>query len=229
MNISGYEWSIKVKREFIEKLDTSIEIIKNQPEIFPESKKGKTLRKCIITNKLLLIDGFKWILYVKSLQMKLKKSNIIVLMGLTFSLFQFLGCSPSNNNNVKNLRISQLESENDSLKNAIFEKTYQLNSNIVPTILMKNSFIHLGDSSEILTIIGLDSIPETKAKILLGTEFKNQGVKNVYDTIVCDGTIGKIPIYGDEIGSDTIFGVYILERGEKTSVHPFNISFDILK
>ena len=43
------KWSVKVKNEFIEKLDASIEIIKNKPEIFPESKKGKKLRKCVVT------------------------------------------------------------------------------------------------------------------------------------------------------------------------------------
>lgn len=35
------KWSLKVKNEFIEKLDTSIAIIEKQPEIFPESKKTK--------------------------------------------------------------------------------------------------------------------------------------------------------------------------------------------
>ncbi|WP_339918488.1 type II toxin-antitoxin system RelE/ParE family toxin [Yeosuana marina] len=48
------EWSAKVKKDFIEKLDSSIEIIKNQPEIFPESKKGKSLRKCVITKQTTL-------------------------------------------------------------------------------------------------------------------------------------------------------------------------------
>lgn len=48
------EWSVKVKTDFVEKLDTSIEIIKNQPEIFPESKKGKGLRKCVITKQTTL-------------------------------------------------------------------------------------------------------------------------------------------------------------------------------
>jgi plasmid stabilization system protein ParE len=47
-------WSNTVKVEFIKKLDTSIEIIKNQPEIFPESKKGKGLRKCVITKQITL-------------------------------------------------------------------------------------------------------------------------------------------------------------------------------
>ena len=45
------EWSIKVKKDFVKKLDSSIEIIKNQPEIFPESKKGKSLRKCVVTKQ----------------------------------------------------------------------------------------------------------------------------------------------------------------------------------
>lgn len=43
------EWSIKAKDDFVKKLDYSIKIIKNQPEIFPISKKGKGLRKCVIT------------------------------------------------------------------------------------------------------------------------------------------------------------------------------------
>lgn len=47
-------WSITVKNEFVEKLDSAIEIIKNQPEIFPESKKGKGLRKCVITKQTTL-------------------------------------------------------------------------------------------------------------------------------------------------------------------------------
>lgn len=48
------KWSVKVKKDFVEKLDSSIEIIKNQPEIFPESKKGKSLRKCVITKQTTL-------------------------------------------------------------------------------------------------------------------------------------------------------------------------------
>jgi|TARA_R110002096_G_scaffold18022_6_gene61968 plasmid stabilization system protein ParE len=48
------EWSVKVKTDFVEKLDSSIEIIKNQPEIFPESKKGEGLRKCVITKQTIL-------------------------------------------------------------------------------------------------------------------------------------------------------------------------------
>lgn len=48
------EWSVKVKTEFVEKIDSSIEIIKNQPELFPESKKAKGLRKCVITKQTTL-------------------------------------------------------------------------------------------------------------------------------------------------------------------------------
>ncbi|QTY27976.1 type II toxin-antitoxin system RelE/ParE family toxin [Flavobacterium sp. CS20] len=48
------EWSNKIKKDFIKKLDSSIELIKNQPEIFPESKKGKGLRKCVITKQTTL-------------------------------------------------------------------------------------------------------------------------------------------------------------------------------
>ena len=35
------KWSIKVKNEFIDKLDDSIKLIRNQPEMFPESKQGE--------------------------------------------------------------------------------------------------------------------------------------------------------------------------------------------
>jgi plasmid stabilization system protein ParE len=49
------KWSVKVKKDFVKKLDSSIEIIKNQPEIFPESKKEKkSLRKCVITKQTTL-------------------------------------------------------------------------------------------------------------------------------------------------------------------------------
>ncbi|WP_242206213.1 type II toxin-antitoxin system RelE/ParE family toxin [Aestuariivivens insulae] len=48
------KWSVKVKKEFVEKLDSSIEAIRDQPEIFPESKKGRALRKCVITKQTTL-------------------------------------------------------------------------------------------------------------------------------------------------------------------------------
>jgi plasmid stabilization system protein ParE len=52
------KWPVTVKIEFVEKLDSSIGIIKNQPEIFPESKKGKGLRKCVITKQTTLYYRF---------------------------------------------------------------------------------------------------------------------------------------------------------------------------
>lgn len=52
------EWSIKVKNDFVEKLDYSIEVIKIQSEIFPESIKGKGLRKCVITKQTTLYYRF---------------------------------------------------------------------------------------------------------------------------------------------------------------------------
>lgn len=48
----------KFKNKFIEKLDTSIAIIEKQPEIFPESKKNKGLRKCVITKQTTLFYRF---------------------------------------------------------------------------------------------------------------------------------------------------------------------------
>ncbi len=52
------EWSEKVKSDFIKKLDFSISIIKNQPQSFPESKKQKGLRKCVVTKQTTLYYRF---------------------------------------------------------------------------------------------------------------------------------------------------------------------------
>ena len=52
------KWSIKVKNDFIEKLDYSIELIRNQPELFPESKEGKKIRKCVVTKQTTLFYRF---------------------------------------------------------------------------------------------------------------------------------------------------------------------------
>lgn len=43
------KWSPKVKKSFIEKLDKCLELIKENPESFPESEKNSGLRKCVIT------------------------------------------------------------------------------------------------------------------------------------------------------------------------------------
>jgi len=47
-------WSQKVQNDFIKKLDKSIEIIKNDPEIFPHSKKEQHLRRCVISKQTTL-------------------------------------------------------------------------------------------------------------------------------------------------------------------------------
>ncbi|WP_373060271.1 type II toxin-antitoxin system RelE/ParE family toxin [Zunongwangia sp. H14] len=52
------KWSYKVKTDFVQKLDRSIDIIKDQPEIFPESQTEKGLRKCVITKQTTLYYRF---------------------------------------------------------------------------------------------------------------------------------------------------------------------------
>lgn len=52
------KWSKKVKDEFVKKLDYNIEIIRTQPEIFPESKKGKKIRRCVIAKQTTLYYRF---------------------------------------------------------------------------------------------------------------------------------------------------------------------------
>lgn len=47
-------WSRKAKSDFVKKLDKSIEIIKTQPESFPESEKKVGLRKCVVTKQTTL-------------------------------------------------------------------------------------------------------------------------------------------------------------------------------
>ncbi|MBC8757239.1 type II toxin-antitoxin system RelE/ParE family toxin [Kordia sp. YSTF-M3] len=42
-------WSVKVKFDFIKKLDKSIKVIKLHPKIFPEVQKGSGLYRCAIT------------------------------------------------------------------------------------------------------------------------------------------------------------------------------------
>ena len=51
-------WSAKVKSNFIEKLDHNIDIIKLEPETFPESQKDPGLRKCVITKQTTLYYRF---------------------------------------------------------------------------------------------------------------------------------------------------------------------------
>ena len=52
------EWSFKGKSDFIKKLDKNIQIIKDQPDSFPESDKESGLRKCVITKQTTLYYQF---------------------------------------------------------------------------------------------------------------------------------------------------------------------------
>jgi len=45
------EWSIKIKNDFIVKLDKSLNKIQKLPDSFPESEKAKGLRKCVVTKQ----------------------------------------------------------------------------------------------------------------------------------------------------------------------------------
>ena len=51
-------WSLKVKSNFVQKLDKSIEIIKSNPSIFPKSAKIPYLHKCVITKHISLFYRF---------------------------------------------------------------------------------------------------------------------------------------------------------------------------
>lgn len=45
------EWSIKVKNNFIKKLDRSLKQLQEHPTSFPESEKIAGLRKCVVTKQ----------------------------------------------------------------------------------------------------------------------------------------------------------------------------------
>lgn len=45
------EWSEKVKRDFIAKLDTKINQVAHYPQSCPESKEFKGLFKCVVTSQ----------------------------------------------------------------------------------------------------------------------------------------------------------------------------------
>ena len=51
-------WSLKVKSDFVKKLDRSIDLIKSDPHIFPESDKIPGLHKCVITKQTTLYYRF---------------------------------------------------------------------------------------------------------------------------------------------------------------------------
>ncbi len=45
------EWSVKVKQDFIGKLDKTLHQIQNHPDSFPASDKINGLRKCVVTKQ----------------------------------------------------------------------------------------------------------------------------------------------------------------------------------
>ena len=51
-------WSLKVKMDFVKKLDNKINLLKTHPDGFPESGKLKGLRKCVITKQTTLFYKF---------------------------------------------------------------------------------------------------------------------------------------------------------------------------
>ncbi len=51
-------WSLKVKIDFVKKLDNKIDLLKSHPNGFPKSIKEKGLRKCVITKQTTLFYKF---------------------------------------------------------------------------------------------------------------------------------------------------------------------------
>lgn len=51
-------WSLKVKSDFIKKLDKNISLIKSYPESFPRSQKSPDLRKCVVTKQTTIFFRF---------------------------------------------------------------------------------------------------------------------------------------------------------------------------
>jgi plasmid stabilization system protein ParE len=52
------KWSVKVKSDFIKKLDKSVDFIKSNPKTFPEVQKNTGLYKCVITKQTTLYYRF---------------------------------------------------------------------------------------------------------------------------------------------------------------------------
>ncbi len=48
------KWSLKVKNNFILKIDRSLSKIQMHPDCFPESEKFRGLRKCVVTKQTTL-------------------------------------------------------------------------------------------------------------------------------------------------------------------------------
>ena len=45
------EWSVKIKNNFILKIEESFKLIQGHPDSFPASEKIKGLRKCVVTKQ----------------------------------------------------------------------------------------------------------------------------------------------------------------------------------
>ena len=46
-----FKWSVKIRDKFIAKLDESISIIQNEPEIFPKSQVNKNQYRCVVSKQ----------------------------------------------------------------------------------------------------------------------------------------------------------------------------------
>lgn len=51
-------WSIQVAKKFSQKLNKTVKLIQNQPEIFPVTVKKRGLRKCVVTKQSTLYYFF---------------------------------------------------------------------------------------------------------------------------------------------------------------------------
>ncbi|MBA0883575.1 type II toxin-antitoxin system RelE/ParE family toxin [Flavobacterium undicola] len=54
IDLLGYlelKWSIKVRDKFISKLDKSIYLIQNEPEVFPKSQINKNQHRCVLSKQ----------------------------------------------------------------------------------------------------------------------------------------------------------------------------------
>jgi plasmid stabilization system protein ParE len=49
-----FNWSIKVRDNFLEKLTRSLQVIESMPEAFPASEKMPSLRRCVVTPQTIL-------------------------------------------------------------------------------------------------------------------------------------------------------------------------------
>ncbi|WP_031426919.1 type II toxin-antitoxin system RelE/ParE family toxin [Flavimarina sp. Hel_I_48] len=56
-------WSLNVKHNFVEKLDTALELLKRDPNMFPESLSNQGLHKCVITKHNFIFYRFnsRWV------------------------------------------------------------------------------------------------------------------------------------------------------------------------